>query len=315
MATRHIKFWRYYKEWVETYKLGRVRKVTYNKYLAVGRQLKEEYEDLYLDEITRATLQRMVNKYGETHEYKTVQDWIHHLQAPLRDAVYEKWIKKDPTYKVLATSQKEHKEKQKWLESLDDVEQLVRVFRKHDTPDTIMFDFTLRTGLRFAEVLGLTPKDVDQKNLTIYVNKTMNYKDPTNLSFQPTKNKYSMRVIKIDWQAMTDLQKVMVGCPEDTSIFWKALTSDDPRHRRVFNSTLNKKLKKLCEEANVYPITIHGLRHTHASILISQGVSIQSVAKRLGHGDTTTTQQVYIHLLDDLKVKDDNKMMSVLSSL
>lgn len=61
--------------------------------------------------------------------------------------------------------------------------------------------------------------------------------------------------------------------------------------------------------------SIHSLRHTHASMLISAGVSIQSVAKRLGHGNTETTQRTYIHLLDDLAMKDDNKMLTVLSTL
>lgn len=328
MTKRHILFWRYYKEWIETYKFGRVRPVTYDKYELAFRRIKEMRPKLYLDEITRADVQRLVNEYGQTHELPTVTDFLRHIEAPLRDAVYEGWIKKDPTYKVVPTSQIEHKEKQKWLESLDDVKKLTQVFKKYDNPVTTMFDFDIRTGLRFAELLGLTPKDVDRNNMTIYVNKTLDYKS-RNPKFQPTKNKYSNRVIKIDWQALVDLQKVMEDCPENEPIFprayqkWRSegnqLYGVRRRYRgpnnRIHNCTFNKALKKYCKEAGVYPISIHGLRHTHASILIMQGVSIQSVAKRLGHGNTTTTQRVYIHLLDDLAMKDDNKMMTVLSSL
>ena len=62
-------------------------------------------------------------------------------------------------------------------------------------------------------------------------------------------------------------------------------------------------------------ISFHGLRHTHASILIANGVSIQSVADRLGHADTTTTQKVYIHLLKKLKARDDQKILSVMNGL
>lgn len=71
----------------------------------------------------------------------------------------------------------------------------------------------------------------------------------------------------------------------------------------------------MCWEAGVHRVTVHGLRHTHASILIANRVSIQSVAKRLGHGDTETTQRVYIHLLDELAQEDDNKIMTVMAGI
>lgn len=127
---------------------------------------------------------------------------------------------------------------------------------------------------------------------------------------------------------MTELQKVMTGCPQNEPIFVKALSNEvaksgDFRTRipegqkycNIYNSTLNQRLAVFCKEAGVPRISIHSLRHTHASLLISAGVSIQSVAKRLGHGNTETTQRTYIHLLDELAMKDDNKMLTVLTSL
>ena len=316
MAKRHIKFYKYYKEWVETYKIGQVRDVTLNKYWLVARQIQKLAPELDLGDITRMDVQHLINRYGETHELPTVRDFLHHIEAPLRDAVYEGWIPKDPTYKINPTSQVEHKvTRAKWLE-----------------PDRVaasMFDFDLRTGLRFAELLAITPKDIDQEHLTVYVNKSWNYKK-RHMFFQPTKNKYSNRVIKVDWHAMREIEKYVPGCPSDEPIWVKALSnevaikhSENSRARivegekyyRIYNSTLNKQLTRFCEKAEVPRISIHSLRHTHASMLISAGVSIQSVAKRLGHGNTETTQRTYIHLLDDLAMKDDNKMLTVLSTL
>lgn len=169
----------------------------------------------------------------------------------------------------------------------------------------------LKTGLRYAELLGLTPKDINLKDMTLYVNKTWNYKINPG-AFGPTKNKYSNRVITIDWQTAMILQKLMHDCKEDEPFFVKKLASQSGR---IFNSVMNVFLKKACKEAKVPRISFHGLRHTHASLLISNGVSIQSVAKRLGHGNTETTQRVYIHLLDDLEQRDNNKMMTVLAGL
>ena len=62
-------------------------------------------------------------------------------------------------------------------------------------------------------------------------------------------------------------------------------------------------------------ITVHGFRHTHASLLLYNGVSIASVAKRLGHADMTTTQKTYLHIVQELENKDKNLIMSAMASL
>lgn len=282
---RAIKFWKYYKEWYETYKYGDVRDVTYQRYILTGKQIKKLAPDLMLDKITRADIQKLINAYGQTHEKVTVRNFYRLLEAPIRDAVYEGWISRDPCYKIRITS---------------------------------------RTGLRFAEVLGLTPADVDMNNMSIYVNKTLNYKkiDYSQVKpgdFMPTKNKYSVRQILIDFKALTDLQHHLDGVNEDESIWAHWYASDSRTNTRggnhIYNSVFNKELKEMCDQAGVPPISVHGLRHTHASLLIANRVSIQSVAKRLGHGNTETTQRVYIHLLDKLANEENNKIMSVMTGI
>lgn len=62
-------------------------------------------------------------------------------------------------------------------------------------------------------------------------------------------------------------------------------------------------------------ISIHGLRHTHASLLLFAGVSIASVARRLGHSNITTTQKTYLHIIQELESKDIDLIMRSLSNL
>ncbi|MCU01174.1 site-specific integrase, partial [Listeria monocytogenes] len=84
---------------------------------------------------------------------------------------------------------------------------------------------------------------------------------------------------------------------------------------RVFNSTINNRLKVLCQNANIPTITIHSLRHTHASLLLFAGVSIASVANRLGHSSMTTTQETYLHIIQELENQDNDKIIRHLSML
>ena len=69
------------------------------------------------------------------------------------------------------------------------------------------------------------------------------------------------------------------------------------------------------KEADIPIITIHGLRHTHSSLLLFAGVSIASVARRLGHASMTTTQKTYLHIINELENKDIDIIMRSLSSL
>lgn len=64
---------------------------------------------------------------------------------------------------------------------------------------------------------------------------------------------------------------------------------------KVYNSTVNDVLRRRCKLAGISTISVHGLRHTHASLLLFAGVSIASVARRLGHASINTTQKTYLH--------------------
>ena len=161
-----------------------------------------------------------------------------------------------------------------------------------------------KTGMRFSEALAITPKDFDFSHQTLSINKTWDYKGEG--GFLPTKNKSSMRKIQIDWQMVIQFSELVKNKPENEPIFAKG---------KVYNSTINDILSRCCKAAKVSEISIHGLRHTHASLLLFAGVSIASVARRLGHASMTTTQKTYLHIIQELENKDVDLVMRSLSGL
>ena len=98
------------------------------------------------------------------------------------------------------------------------------------------------------------------------------------------------------------------GLPEDEPIFVK-------KDMNVYNSTVNDLLLRYCKKLDIPVIAVHGLRHTHASILLYAGVSIASVARRLGHASITTTQKTYLHVIQELASQDIDIVMRSLSNL
>jgi integrase len=161
-----------------------------------------------------------------------------------------------------------------------------------------------KTGMRFSEALALTPKDFDFAHQSLSVGKTWDYK--RNGGFLPTKNQSSVRKIQIDWQTVIQFSELVKNLPPEAPIFVDGA---------VFNSTVNDILRRHCIRAKIPVISIHGLRHTHASLLLFAGVSIASVARRLGHASMTTTQKTYLHIIHELENQDVELVMRSLSGL
>lgn len=149
-----------------------------------------------------------------------------------------------------------------------------------------------KTGMRFSEALAITPKDFDFSKQSLSINKTWDYKGGG--GFMPTKNQSSVRKIQIDWQLIIQFSTLVKDLPEDEPIFVS---------EKVYNSTVNDILTRHCKKADIPVISVHGLRHTHASLLLFAGVSIASVAQRLGHSSMTTTQRPIFTLFKNLKIK------------
>ncbi|MST78916.1 site-specific integrase [Lactobacillus equicursoris] len=305
MRKKQILLQDYFAQWISVYKDGAVRERTLEKYWLSYRHLQKIAPDLKLVEVTRLEYQQILNTFAKTHEKATTMDFHHQLKAALMDAYDEGYLKRDPTRKVVVKGKEPSEKKAKYLNEFE----LKLLLRHLDLSTFPSFDWLIlviaKTGLRFGEALGLTKNDIDLEHQTINVDKTWDYKSYSG-GFRPTKNTSSVRKVSIDWKLAMQLNQVIQDFPEDKPLF---------AQKRVFNSTVNNILKKYCEELGITVISVHGLRHTHASLLLFAGVSIASVAKRLGHADMTTTQQTYLHIIQELENKDNSKIMQHLASL
>ncbi|MGE9858106.1 site-specific integrase [Limosilactobacillus reuteri] len=310
MSRKHYStklFYKYYMDWIKLYKEKAVRKVTLDKYYLTHRKIKELAPELHMNELTRQSYQKLLNNYAATHEKQTTLDFHHHLKAALVDALDEGLLEHNPTRRAIIKGVDPSNKKNKFL----NLYELQKLLRHLDLGDELNWDWFIllvsKTGLRFAEALALTPEDFDFERQQIIVNKSWNYKTPIG-NFQKTKNESSNRVVMVDWHLMNQFKSLIQNKESDWPIFV-------PHNKRVFNSTVNGLLEKYCYKLDIPTISVHGLRHTHASLLLYEGVSVASVAKRLGHANTTTTQETYIHIIEELENKDNDKVLHHLSQL
>lgn len=303
-ATKEELFCLYYKQWISVYKEGAIRAVTMSKYRLTQSWIERLAPDLKVGEISRVMYQKLLNDYAAHHERQTTMDFHHQLKGAILDAVDEGLIDRDPTRKAIIKGKTPRRKKPKYLNQFE-LHKLLTSLRLGPLPS---WDWAIlliaKTGIRFSEAMAVTPDDFDFPRQTLSIDKTWNYKEQG--GFTPTKNRSSVRKIQMDWQLIIQFSELVKDIPRNEPIF---------ATKRVFNSTANHCLARRCAEAGVPVITIHGLRHTHASLLLFAGVSIASVARRLGHASMTTTQKTYLHIIQELENQDIDLVMRSLSGL
>lgn len=326
-----MKFHEWFHEWFLKYKKRTITEVTQVKYEIAHRMVIEYFGDVELVELTRDEVQDAIDKYGETRSKKTVRGFSMKIKACLEDAVIDKLIKETPYtritlhHKELNYSFMELRKKsgeKKWLE-VDEYDRLKKhllvkidaMFKiseddytqKIPTPYYYMTIYVaLKTGCRYAEVLGLTKEDVDFEGNLINIDKTWDYKYKHD--FMATKNIASVRKIIVDKETTKMIKKF---------IKWRSeLKDDEPifvsEEGTLHSQSTNKELRRILADCGIAYVSFHKLRHTQASYLLAKGVDMQVVAKRLGHTDTSMVQKVYGHLMEEVEEKENNKIISLL---
>jgi len=304
--TDDMLFCDYYKSWIDIYKKDAVTNATLKKYQSAYQWLLELIPDMKLKDLNRVNYQTLLNNYAVSHEKQTVIDFNRYLKSAILDALDDGLIDKDPTRKVVIKGCKPRDKKIKYLSQFE----LQLLVKDLDLQGKLNWDYliflVIKTGIRFSEALGLTSDDFDFQKQMISINKTWDYKDGT--GFVQTKTKSSIRKIPIDWSTATKFAELIKDMDRSRPIFVQ-------EEKEIYNTTINDILERHCKKVNIPVISIHGLRHTHASILLYAGASLASVSRRLGHSDIVTTEKVYLHIIRELESQDTDIVMRSLSQL
>lgn len=319
---KNTRFVDHFSDWLKLYKKEKISPITYKKYLTTLENIKKYFPNDLLDDITKSKYQKVLNEFGETHSLATTKHFHMHMRACLSEAFEEKIILQDPTRKAVLIGKVAEKTKEEKFLNYDDFTKLMkhtenRLNPRYASPYMILVGGV--TGLRIAELLGLTWDDVDFAEKTIDVNKTWSYKTKDG-GFTSTKNASSMRKIDIDNHTIEILKKYKV---EQSKLLLKNglknefnLVFFNIENGSISPNAANKILKKFQQQLNINPqITFHGLRHTHASVLLYNDVDIFLVSERLGHKNVSVTQEVYLHVLNELREKNKPKILNTITSL
>ncbi|MBO5967058.1 MAG: site-specific integrase [Clostridia bacterium] len=179
----------------------------------------------------------------------------------------------------------------------------MKAFLKAAEADPIyhaFFRFLYFSGCRRGEALALSKDDLCPKDNKVKISRNLTFKcKGATFDIKTTKNESSIREVYIPQDVMREL----LALPRNKFLFG---TNDKP----LSENTITRKFHSFAQKAGVKEIRLHDLRHSCASLLISNGVPITAVSEQLGHANTQQTLTTYAHMMP----KDKDKILQALSS-
>lgn len=255
-------------------------------------------------EITSGELQSLLNKWATQAKSGVV--WGQYLKQLFSYAQLHEIIFKNP-FDVVTRPKQVNTSRERKQENFLNSEQLTRFLNYWETktvPQYAYFRLLAYTGLRRGEILALTWDDFDFDRKLLTVNKSigLDYRNKTtNMYLKQTKTGASNRVISIDNKTLEIMNAYhLIASKSMSNVVWPG------KHTYMdFNVPerwIQKMRKELPDSDNdLKYVTLHGLRHTHATLLFEQAARhgksapIKAVQKRLGHADVAMTLQIYTH--------------------
>ncbi len=293
-------WWENYKHTVNPNTQDNVKKLLDNHVLPLFGVYK-------LDKLTTPLIQSIVNKLAEKTNKGEPGAYLHYdkihalnkrilqygvtMQAissnPARDVVLPRNTQKAKRKKVKHFENQDLKKFLDYLGGLD-------LAKYRNLYEATLYKFLLATGCRINEALALSWSDIDLKNATISITKTLNHLGQIN----SPKSKASYRDIDIDQATITMLKAYQLRQIQEA---WKlggteTVVFSDFIHDYPSNKTLGTRLKTRFKRAGVPNIGFHGFRHTHASLLLNSGIPYKELQYRLGHSTLSMTMDIYSHL-------------------
>lgn len=282
--------------WLET-KASTLKPRTLSDYrYECDRYIRPILGSLPLQKVTPHRIQRVLNRYQAEDHAHTARQVYRRLSQALDLAVRWDWLAVNPCQKVDNPVYRPQR-KRVWT-----VEEM-RAFLEgtHDHYLYPLWVTAIGTGCRLGELLALTWADVDLETGTLKVSKSAQRIDGARIVTDP-KTVSGVRTLSLPAEIVRVLSRHQAQQAEQRLQMGQRWQAGD----LVFTSRVGKPLAHStaewcmhgeCERLELPRLTPHGLRHLHASVLLSEGLSIPDVSRRLGHASPAITMSTYAHVV------------------
>ena len=241
-----------------------------------------------------AELKDSTTKY-ETRENKqlsngTIQKLYAIVRTIITTAFQKDLVANNPCLKVKLNLKKKLDEEVHYYD-MTTYKKFLNLIEKELDDKARVIEFAVKTGLRRSEIFGLTWADIDFEKAELSVNKTLQ-KVSGKMCVMPCKTKASIRKISLPISMVSLLKEYRKKHMGNFYIF-----------SNVDYDSVTQWFRKWQVTKGLPRIKFHDLRHTHATLLLYQGVDIKTISERLGHSGIGITMNTYTHVMKELDTK------------
>lgn len=276
--------------------------------------------NVYLDKLTVVICQKVVNRWSKEQGKELFTLNTVYLTKMLNYAVMIDIIPSNPMKKVIKPRITEHHKEFTNYYSKSELTQFLEACRETKRPKIYTaFRVLSYSGMRIGELLALKWSDIDFENNTININKTLTA-TRHNFKIGSPKTPNSYRTLSMDAKTMQVLKNWRFQQRRDLfKLGFNPFNQDQFVFSNSKNSFLNEVTVRgwniaVCKKNHLRCITLHGFRHTHASLLFQAHTPMEDVKERLGHSSITTTMNVYTHVTKTQKTEAINNFANFMES-
>lgn len=315
-----------YLDWLPTYR-NRVQETTYQRTEDIFRlHILPVFGEKSISKITPVQCQNAINKWAET--YTNIKQLKSYTSQIFEHAIFSELLQRNPMLNV-KLPKREKKESDNFF-SLDELKFFMEVLHKEEPLKHILiFQLLITTGVRKGELSALRWSDIDFDEHLLYIgksyatvrNKDSSSKRKTVRVQKDTKNITSKRILPVDSQTIEMLKKWKkeqalellqfgINTKRKDQLIFTYINADGKVNQPLHADYSNNIMRKLEKKYQFKHVTIHGLRHTHATLLLEGGASIKETQDRLGHKNAETTLNTYSHVTEKAQRNAVDKFIS-----
>lgn len=316
---RDITLSEYFDYWIENYAKPNTSQRTVEGYMYIIIQhLKPTLGNMKISKLQPSHLQEYYSQKLKGGKFDgtglSAQSVKHHhrlISKALKDAVKWQFIARNVAEAVTPPKTKKI-EMQTW--DNDQVKAFLELAK--DSRYYSVYLSAIYTGVRQGEGLGIRWQDVDYENLTIYIRQSLQPIKGKGLIFKEPKNGKS-RSIAITEILLDEFKKIYEQQVELKKLFGSEYHDFDlvfalKDGRPIQPAELGRDFRKIVDASNLPKIRFHDLRHTHATLMLKQGVHPKVVSERLGHSTIGITMDTYTHVLPNMQKEGANQFDQLL---
>lgn len=321
-------------EWIATYALTGVKRGTIRIREKEIKILNRFIAKTPISNISHSTYQKIINEIAPDYARTTVQGVNTTAGMIFRYAVRDKLIKDDPTVGVVIPKKRKTVEEiesepieQGYLDK-SEITDFLNAVTKHGLDlDIERFYLLAFSGMRSGELCALKWSDIDFRNNTIRITKTL-YNENNNMKeyeLTPPKTDGSIRTIEIEKSIMELLKSHRKRQLKVTAKYREEELSEYHDGNFVFcrvngypyiqKNIINRMARLLAFTQIKKSATPHIFRHTHISMMTEAGVDLNTIMERVGHDDMQTTLRIYTHVTNKMKKDASEKMTSTFGNI